>query len=83
MVHYKELEFKLQAQEGLKEHFERDKPRDDFNINNKSHVLQSLVGVPSSPKEWNRENFFQGTRVLKAWEFLQEMREIQNASFPP
>lgn len=64
-VHYKELEFKLQAQEELKEeHFERDKPRDDFNINNKSHVLHSLVEGSKFPKEWNREHFLQGSREI-------------------
>lgn len=39
-VHYKELEFDLQAQEGLKEQFGRYKSRDNFNINNKSQILQ-------------------------------------------
>lgn len=60
-----EPDFKLQAQRGLKEkHFEPDKPKDNFNINDKSHVLQSLVEDSKFPKEGNQENFLQGNREI-------------------
>lgn len=51
-----ELEFELRAQVGLKEYFRRDKSRDNFNINNKSQVLQSLVDS-KFPKEGTQDNF--------------------------
>lgn len=52
-----ELEFELQAQVGLKQYFRHDKSRDNFNINNKRQVLQSLVEDSKFPKEGNEDNF--------------------------
>lgn len=56
-IHYMELEFELQAQVGLKQYFRHDKSRDNFNINNKRQVLQSLVEDSKFPKEGNEDNF--------------------------
>jgi hypothetical protein len=51
----------LRVKKGLKgEHFERDKSRNNFNIN-KSAVLQSLVEDSKFLREGNPQNFLQGS----------------------
>lgn len=59
-----ELKCELQVQVGFKEYFRRDKSRGNFNINNKSQVLQSLVGDSKFPKEGNQDNFLSGSREI-------------------
>ena len=67
----------LQAQEELQEYFEGVESRVNFNLNNKSQVLQSPVEDSKFPKEANQESFLErNQRFCKAWQFLQEVRKI-------